>query len=106
MTADLREYDAITPQENTKWRIDCRSKVLLDVWAEIALDDPIGRKLLTDHEKNEVFEIEMRMSGRDELKLEFKVSAYAILDVCLFSILEDRIAFVSDIRVRADGDIP
>ena len=59
MTADLREYDAITPQENTKWRIDCRSKVLLDVWAEIALDDPIERKLLTDHEKNEVFEIEM-----------------------------------------------
>lgn len=46
------------------------------------------------------------MSGRDELKLEFKVSAYAILNVCLFSILEDRMAFVSDIRVRADGDIP
>ena len=46
------------------------------------------------------------MSGRDELKLEFKVSAYTILNVCLFSILEDRMAFVSDIQVRADGDIP
>ena len=46
------------------------------------------------------------MSGRDELKLEFKVSAYAILNVCLFTLLEDRMAFVSDTRVRADGDIP
>ena len=39
------------------------------------------------------------MSGRDELKLEFKVSAYAILNVCLFSILEDRMAIVSDIGI-------